>query len=308
MATTKSLNSNDVSKSDFLIYETDSFDDTQITKLRTPFTLFLTKSDGLVSTEDVKDGFDPDYVMERTDSLDAKVRYACYISRFESAGDDLTDECRLNFEIETDVHFTRAGALEVRPLCDLTEVIFNCDQKLLRFAVEKQKKPVINALDAVEHNCMVTIPTASELLEIGSSNELKIRLVSEGGNIDCKDRDVKRAKDAIKLFYNQAYDETVFEADMARIKPQLQKSVEFEEGSGCFLATAVYESRMDPELVTLRSFRDNVLSGFACGRAFIAFYYKVGPRLAQWVVDNSLLKTCVRYLVSYLVRVINFFS
>ncbi|MGK5082306.1 CFI-box-CTERM domain-containing protein [Bdellovibrionota bacterium FG-1] len=52
--------------------------------------------------------------------------------------------------------------------------------------------------------------------------------------------------------------------------------------STCFVATALMDV-CDPEtLVTLRSFRDEQLARSEPGRAFIRWYYRHGPRLADW--------------------------
>ncbi len=53
-----------------------------------------------------------------------------------------------------------------------------------------------------------------------------------------------------------------------------------ESDSSCFIATAVYEDVQHPQLVKLRSFRDEHLMASGLGRIFVRFYYAVGPTLA----------------------------
>lgn len=58
------------------------------------------------------------------------------------------------------------------------------------------------------------------------------------------------------------------------------------DGTGqgtCFVATAAYGDRLHPEVVWLRAWRDRVLVRTAAGRAFIRFYWMVGPRMARHV-------------------------
>ncbi len=54
-------------------------------------------------------------------------------------------------------------------------------------------------------------------------------------------------------------------------------------GGSCFVATAAYGDRLHPDVVTLRRFRDQVLVRYLAGRAFIRFYWLVGPQLAKIV-------------------------
>ena len=49
---------------------------------------------------------------------------------------------------------------------------------------------------------------------------------------------------------------------------------------GRFVATAAYGSRSHPDVVALRRFRDEVLVRSAPGRAFVAAYRVLGPRMA----------------------------
>ena len=57
--------------------------------------------------------------------------------------------------------------------------------------------------------------------------------------------------------------------------------IESKSGTTCFVATAAYGDPDHPDVVFLRAFRDGTLKASAPGRAFIAFYWKVGPVLAK---------------------------
>lgn len=55
------------------------------------------------------------------------------------------------------------------------------------------------------------------------------------------------------------------------------------EGGSCFVATASYGNAAHPDVASLRAFRDEVLLPHPIGRAFIRFYWQVGPVMAKLV-------------------------
>jgi uncharacterized repeat protein (TIGR01451 family) len=63
---------------------------------------------------------------------------------------------------------------------------------------------------------------------------------------------------------------------------------------GCFIATAAFGSALQPEVMVLRRFRDEVLLESAAGRAFVAWYYRVSPPLADFIRGRDLLRGTVR--------------
>jgi hypothetical protein len=66
-------------------------------------------------------------------------------------------------------------------------------------------------------------------------------------------------------------------------------------GGGCFIATAVYRSETAWQVLLLREFRDTCLATNALGRAFIRFYYKVSPPIADFLRERHLLSRIVRF-------------
>lgn len=64
--------------------------------------------------------------------------------------------------------------------------------------------------------------------------------------------------------------------------------------SGCFIATAAYGSQYEAPVTWLRGFRDGWLLTNAPGRAFVKFYYKVSPPIADFIRENEFLKFIVR--------------
>jgi len=69
------------------------------------------------------------------------------------------------------------------------------------------------------------------------------------------------------------------------------------EGEGCFIATAAYGTSTAAEIDTLRAFRDEVLLGNGLGSQLVDFYYDVSPPVADFISENSLLRTIVRELL-----------
>ena len=69
------------------------------------------------------------------------------------------------------------------------------------------------------------------------------------------------------------------------------------QGTGCFLATAVYGSPFSPEVRRLRAFRDDVLQPHPIGRILTRWYYTVGPRCAEWVAPRPWARTIIRRLL-----------
>jgi len=63
---------------------------------------------------------------------------------------------------------------------------------------------------------------------------------------------------------------------------------------GCFVATAACGNYDAPEVLRLRSFRDETLASTAVGRCLIGFYYIVSPSLAAIIVKSEFLRKVVR--------------
>jgi len=65
-------------------------------------------------------------------------------------------------------------------------------------------------------------------------------------------------------------------------------------GGGCFIATAAYGSYQEPHVKVLREFRDRYLLTNAAGRAFVRFYYRHSPAIANLIAGNEALRAATR--------------
>jgi hypothetical protein len=78
---------------------------------------------------------------------------------------------------------------------------------------------------------------------------------------------------------------------------QLDVTGLFKKKSGCFIATACYGSNDAPEVLALRSFRDEVLLKISFGKTLVQFYYLVSPIIANFITKRRTLKDMIRLLL-----------
>ncbi|MBP9009704.1 MAG: CFI-box-CTERM domain-containing protein [Smithellaceae bacterium] len=74
-------------------------------------------------------------------------------------------------------------------------------------------------------------------------------------------------------------------------------------GVACFIATAAYGSYLDPHVMVLRQFRDNILLTNTPGRAFVSFYYANSPVIAQIISESEGLRFVTRIALTPVVYV-----
>ena len=75
-------------------------------------------------------------------------------------------------------------------------------------------------------------------------------------------------------------------------------------GIACFIATAAYGSPLEPHVAALRDFRDRYLQQTGFGRAFIAFYYRHSPPIAELIAAHDSLRLLARAVLTPVVLLV----
>lgn len=79
-------------------------------------------------------------------------------------------------------------------------------------------------------------------------------------------------------------------------------------GGGCFIATAAYGTPMEPQVQSLRELRDRYLLPNPAGRAFVRFYYRNSPALADGIRRNETARWAVRVMLRPMAAAAGFFN
>lgn len=77
-------------------------------------------------------------------------------------------------------------------------------------------------------------------------------------------------------------------------------------GGGCFIATAAFGSYLDPHVMVLRHFRDNVLLQSQLGTAFVKFYYRHSPPIADYIAKHDSLRMIMRLALTPLIFAVKY--
>jgi PKD repeat protein len=79
-----------------------------------------------------------------------------------------------------------------------------------------------------------------------------------------------------------------------------------EGGGRCFIATAAYGSYLDPQVMVLREFRDKYLLTNTPGKAFVAFYYRISPPIADFIARHEYVRVFTRLLLTSVIYGLNY--
>ncbi len=71
---------------------------------------------------------------------------------------------------------------------------------------------------------------------------------------------------------------------------------------GCYIATMAYGNYNHPQVLILRSFRDEKLSKHMLGRGFIRMYYAISPHLVRILKDSHNINRIIRNILDELVK------
>ena len=91
--------------------------------------------------------------------------------------------------------------------------------------------------------------------------------------------------------------------DMALLK-DIGSQFESDFPTSCFIATAVFQSRAHPAVVTLRSFRERKLANSWWGRSFIVLYRHLSPPIARTLCRHKQLRSAIKCILRYIVRLV----
>lgn len=81
-------------------------------------------------------------------------------------------------------------------------------------------------------------------------------------------------------------------------------TIESSSGSLCFVATTAFGDKNNQNVIFLRNYRDLVLKKTHSGRKFINWYYRNGPKIANFIENKIVLRTISRIILKLMVRIL----
>ena len=106
--------------------------------------------------------------------------------------------------------------------------------------------------------------------------------------------------DEFAKFQKRKQKEDAFEPSISQFQKNMGATYS-STNSGCFIATAVYDSYTHPKVMVLRGYRDNVLVSSYFGRKFIEKYYKYSPRFVELIRKNIIIKRFIKFFLDSIV-------
>ena len=72
------------------------------------------------------------------------------------------------------------------------------------------------------------------------------------------------------------------------------------------LRSRVERANLEPQVLVLRHFRDRVLLQHRWGRAFVAWYYRTSPPIADWIRERDWARALARWLLTPVVYAVKY--
>lgn len=136
-------------------------------------------------------------------------------------------------------------------------------------------------------NALVEVVNLQQALNLGNENELR-SLISHAvvlmhilGNMDMDAQ--------TRNYYNG--NKSTLDSINSKLNP-----------SGCYIATMAYGDYNHPQVLVLRSFRDEYLAKRNWGRTFIKTYYKYSPALVERLKNHKRVNHLIRKILDNLVK------
>lgn len=219
---------------------------------------------------------------------------AFLILSFTPAFGQLSDATGLvnRFDIETGGHVFE---IVTTANFDVTDVDFNKDQKQLTFhivsSLENNLGEIIIPSNLLSGNFTFLLNDQDYQPKIKTNERIAFITLNFTGSGENK----------VDVFATN-YLEGVEEITPSETNDTPQENPSQEEGGGCLIATATFDSELSPQVQKLRELRDNKLLKTESGSAFIKhfneFYYSFSPYIADYERENPLFKEAVKLTIT----------
>lgn len=193
------------------------------------------------------------------------------------------------------------------------EIIKKLDAVLKEKMIDHHKVPMPNGGSIILHR-LAQVGYARLTAKGLAPKRLKaIKLLEKSYNLNPDEDNLKFLISEVASFLSHSSEFSKYLDDESEIKSYLltlssaleKKAEELgirivsspQKQSGCFIATAATGSYDHPKVITLRLFRDSILKNHPFGMAFINFYYKISPPIANWIKESEKRKQIALWLI-----------